>query len=88
MDWLIQFHQQFKLLQETLPDVENPQLVAEYINEMYAYMCYLEDKQSISEEYLSHVKSTIMPKWYSWISSSRSINSSTYSKKPFTLPWL
>ena len=33
-----------------------------YVNEIYAYMRYLEDKQSISEEYLSHVKSTIMPK--------------------------
>merc|ERR1712012_908414 len=43
-------------------DVENPQLVVEYVNEIYAYMRYLEDKQSISEEYLSHVKSTIMPK--------------------------
>ena len=43
-------------------DVENPQLVVEYVNEIYAYMRYLEDKQSISEEYLSYVKSTIMPK--------------------------
>ena len=43
-------------------DVENPQLVVEYVNEIYAYMRYLEDKQSISEGYLSHVKSTIMPK--------------------------
>merc|ERR1711860_301605 len=43
-------------------DVENPQLVVEYVNEIYAYMRYLEDEQSISEEYLSHVKSTIMPK--------------------------
>merc|ERR550539_361784 len=43
-------------------DVENPQLVVEYVNEIYAYMRYLEDKQSISEEYLSHVKTTILPK--------------------------
>ena len=43
-------------------DVENPQLVVEYVNEIYAYMRQLEDKQYISAEYLSHVKSTIMPK--------------------------
>ena len=43
-------------------DVENPQLVVEYVNEIYAYMRHLEDKQCITAEYLAHVKSTIMPK--------------------------
>ena len=43
-------------------DVDNPQLVVEYVNEIYAYMRYLEEKQSISKEYLSGLKTSILPK--------------------------
>jgi len=43
-------------------DVDNPQLVVEYVNEIYAYMRFLETQQSISEEYLAPLKTTILPK--------------------------
>lgn len=45
-------------------DVENPQLVVEYVNEIYAYLRQLETKQSVRPDYLNKAKSgtTILPK--------------------------
>ena len=52
-------------------DVENPQLVVEYVNEIYAYLRQLEVKQEIRPNYLKSKKvekTTILPK----------VNTSTY----------
>merc|ERR1711974_18535 len=45
-------------------DVDNPQLVVEYVNEIYAYLRQLETKQSVRPDYLNKAKSgtTILPK--------------------------
>ena len=46
-------------------DGENPQLVVEYVNEIYAYLRHLENVQNVREKYLSgkNVSNTsIMPK--------------------------
>ena len=46
-------------------DVENPQLVVEYVNEIYAYLRQLEVKQEIRPNYLKSKKvekTTILPK--------------------------
>jgi len=43
-------------------DIGNPQLVVEYVNEIYAYMRFLEEKQSVAKEYLSAQKTSILPK--------------------------
>lgn len=44
-------------------DHDDPQLVVDYVNEIYGYMRYLENKQSIRQGYLSSFKGvTILPK--------------------------
>lgn len=44
-------------------DVENPQLVVEYVNEIYAYMRQLESIQNVKEDYLNKASgTTILPK--------------------------
>lgn len=45
-------------------DVENPQLVVEYVNEIYEYLRQLETLQGVREDYLnkSETKPTILPK--------------------------
>jgi len=45
-------------------DVENPQLVVEYVNEIYEYLRQLETLQGVREDYLnkSETKTTILPK--------------------------
>jgi len=45
-------------------DVENPQLVVEYVNEIYGYMRQLESLQGIREDYLNknETKTVILPK--------------------------
>ena len=46
-------------------DMENPQLVVEYVNEIYAYLRQLEIKQEIRPNYLKSKKvekTTILPK--------------------------
>lgn len=45
-------------------DVENPQLVVEYVNEIYEYLRQLETIQGVREDYLnkSETKATILPK--------------------------
>jgi len=45
-------------------DSENPQLVVEYVNEIYTYLRQLETKQNVAEDYLNKAKSgtTILPK--------------------------
>ena len=48
-------------------DMENPQLVVEYVNEIYAYLRQLEIKQEIRPNYLKSKKvekTTILPKVY------------------------
>jgi hypothetical protein len=42
-------------------DAENPQLVVEYVNEIYAYLRHLENEQNVREDYLNKTK-TILPK--------------------------
>lgn len=42
-------------------DSSNPQLAAEYVNEIYGYLMYLEEKQAIKKEYLPR-NGTILPK--------------------------
>ena len=46
-------------------DGENPQLVVEYVNEIYAYLRHLENVQNVREKYLSGknvANTSIMPK--------------------------
>lgn len=44
-------------------DVENPQLVVEYVNEIYAYLRQLEGIQDVKEDYLKRAAgTTILPK--------------------------
>lgn len=44
-------------------DVENPQLVVEYVNEIYAYLRHLESVQFVREDYLNKASGTaILPK--------------------------
>jgi len=45
-------------------DVENPQLVVEYVNDIYEYLRQLETIQGVREDYLnkSETKTTILPK--------------------------
>jgi len=45
-------------------DVENPQLVVEYVNEIYAYLRQLEDAQGVRKDYLTKgvAKTTVTPK--------------------------
>lgn len=43
-------------------DAENPQLVGEYVNDIYAYMRHLEREQSILADYLKGKKTAIKPK--------------------------
>merc|ERR1712166_558415 len=45
-------------------DVENPQLVVEYVHEIYEYLRQLETIQGVREDYLnkSETKTTILPK--------------------------
>merc|ERR1712200_390374 len=44
-------------------DVENPQLVVEYVNEIYAYLRQLETIQDVREDYLNKSTGTsILPK--------------------------
>ena len=40
-------------------DKENPQLVGEYVNEIYCYMRQLEAEQNIKQDYLRTVKSKL-----------------------------
>jgi len=42
-------------------DAENPQLVVEYVNEIYSYLRQVEKEQSVRENYLAKAK-TILPK--------------------------
>ena len=59
-------------------DVENPQLVVEYVNEIYAYLRQLEVKQEIRPNYLKSKKvekTTILPK----------VNTSIYFMKVVTI---
>lgn len=39
-------------------DVGNPQLIVEYVNEIYCYLRALERKQAIKEDYLKHMDAT------------------------------
>merc|ERR1711983_573242 len=45
-------------------DVENPQLVVEYVNEIYGYLRQLEVEQAVEEDYLnkSKMKTSVTPK--------------------------
>lgn len=43
-------------------DVENPQLVVDYVNEIYGYLRQLEAIQSVREDYLKVTGATILPK--------------------------
>merc|ERR1739848_892582 len=45
-------------------DVENPQLVVEYVNEIYEYLRQLETLQGVREDYLnkSKIKTSVTPK--------------------------
>ena len=41
-----------------LEDQNDPQLVTDYVNEIYGYMRHLEDQQSIRQNYFSKYKTT------------------------------
>ena len=41
-----------------LEDQNDPQLVSEYVNDIYGYMRFLENKQSVREKYLDKHKIT------------------------------
>jgi len=43
-------------------DVENPQLVVEYVNEIYGYLRQLEVEQAVEEDYLKKMKTSVTPK--------------------------
>jgi len=43
-------------------DVENPQLVVEYVNEIYGYLRQLEVEQAVEEDYLDKMKTSVTPK--------------------------
>lgn len=43
-------------------DTNNPQLVVDYVNQIYAYLRHLERVQNVRENYLSHTSGVILPK--------------------------
>lgn len=45
-----------------MDDMEDPQMVSEYVNDIFAYLCTLENKYTISESYLRGKKGVILPK--------------------------
>ena len=57
-------------------DMENPQLVVEYVNEIYAYLRQLEIKQEIRPNYLKSKKvekTTILPKVFIYFIKSKNL---------------